>query len=350
MSMKNANARLAQDQGGFAAIVIAFVMILVLSLLTVGFAQLMRKEQRNALDRQLSSQAYYAAESGINDAAKALSAGYDGSKAYCDPVTAALHSVDADRKGASYLSNNNISDSTGSSYTCLTIDQSPSAIEFGSIPVGQSKVTEITGADPITGAPVAINKLSIGWQDSSGGHSFISPTSDRTFRTATNWGAATGVLRVGVTPIDSISRSALTSGTYTAFLYPNTGSGTAGTSNYATGQNSGDIIPGNCKTSTNRDCQAEIRNLNNNNSYLLTLRSIYKNTLVTIKAYGVSGAQIDIANSQTVVDSTGKAQDVLKRIQVRIPTKNNYDHTDYGICKQYQLTPTTGSNDCATLP
>jgi hypothetical protein len=78
---------------------------------------------------------------------------------------------------------------------------------------------------------------------------------------------------------------------------------------------------------------------------VLSLRSIYKNLAVTIKAFGFDGTQLDIKNAQTLVDSTGKAQDILKRLQVRIPTHNDYDHSDYGLetmgnlCKQLQLIP-----------
>jgi hypothetical protein len=61
---------------------------------------------------------------------------------------------------------------------------------------------------------------------------------------------------------------------------------------------------------------------------------------------------LNLKGAQTLVDSTGKAQDVLRRIQVRIPTNNGYDipdgtHAD--ICKQYDLEPastTSKTTDC----
>ena len=56
------------NEEGFASIVIALILIIVLSLLTIGFAQLARREQQTALSKQLANQAQYAAESGINDA------------------------------------------------------------------------------------------------------------------------------------------------------------------------------------------------------------------------------------------------------------------------------------------
>src|SRR5665213_2637815 len=59
---------LHRNQQGFASIVIALILIIVLALLTVGFAQLARREQQTALDKQKAVQANYAAESGINAA------------------------------------------------------------------------------------------------------------------------------------------------------------------------------------------------------------------------------------------------------------------------------------------
>src|ERR1039458_10050844 len=83
MLMQARLTKIKDDQSGFASIVIASVIILVLSLITVGFAQLMQREQRSALDRQLSSQAYYAAESGINDAVSAINSGFNVAKSTC---------------------------------------------------------------------------------------------------------------------------------------------------------------------------------------------------------------------------------------------------------------------------
>lgn len=64
--------RVGNNQTGFASVVIAMVMVLVMALITIGFAQLARREQKNTLNRQLATQAYLAAETGVNDAIKAL--------------------------------------------------------------------------------------------------------------------------------------------------------------------------------------------------------------------------------------------------------------------------------------
>jgi|SRR5579884_2237741 len=63
--MKQRNIR--QDERGFASIVIALILITVLALITVGITQLSNGEQQISLGKTLSDQAYYAADSGIND-------------------------------------------------------------------------------------------------------------------------------------------------------------------------------------------------------------------------------------------------------------------------------------------
>ena len=60
--------RLKQSESGIVSLMMTLVIMLVISLIVIGIAQLSRREQRQALDNQLSTQAFYAAESGVNDA------------------------------------------------------------------------------------------------------------------------------------------------------------------------------------------------------------------------------------------------------------------------------------------
>ena len=77
--------RQAKDERGMVAIMIAMFLMIILSLITLGFLRLMQREQRQALDNSLSTQAYYAAESGINDAVKAARANPAYAKGTCGP-------------------------------------------------------------------------------------------------------------------------------------------------------------------------------------------------------------------------------------------------------------------------
>ncbi len=355
---------LRHQEQGFASIVIALVLILVLSLITVGFAQLMNREQKSALDKQVSAQAYYAAESGVNDAAKALNAGYAANKTTCGPLP-----LTDTNPGATYLQNNNISNSTDSKYTCLLLDPTPMTLEYSSInpiTVKPSKVVEISGINPADGTPAIIGSIHIGWQDANSGNTFVPGASGNQFYPAASWPATTPVLRIGLTPLSSghLNRSDLVNDNYLAYLYPN-GAGALPTppaysSFDSTGSGAGGIINGNCNISNSPTlpeyCNVNVKDLNSVN-YLLDMGSIYRNSRVTITAYAFDGTQLAIKNAQTLVDSTGKSQDVLRRIQVRLPSHNTYDHPDAdlettgNICKQLQLLPpVSGSNSSGCTP
>jgi Tfp pilus assembly protein PilX len=355
--MKTSGLARIDNQNGFASLIIALVLVLVLGLMTVGFAELMRKEQRSSLDKQLSSQAYYAAESGLNDASKAINSGFSLAKTTCGPYTAADIAAITDPKSkaaATYLQNNIISNDTGSSYPCLLIDPAPKTYEASAIDTEQSTAILVSGVDPLDPSqPRLITTLVISWRDVTGGNSFV-PGAASTFPPVASWPYAP-VLRIGITPLASgmIDRANLFNNTHTTLGYPRASASVSNSlGNYATysyssytGRDGGGIISGKCNAgSTPQPCNVAINNLGQAN-YLVDLRSYYKKSRVTITAYDFSGVQLRIKNAQTLVDSTGKAQDVLRRLQARIPSKYTYEHPDYGIettgnlCKQLQLFP-----------
>jgi hypothetical protein len=364
MPMRGAKTqRLSSDQRGFAAIVVAMVIVTILSLMTVGFAQLMRSEQESALEKHLSSQAYYAAEAGINDAAKAINAGYTKEKTKCD-----ASDVDASLPGHEFLDsadNQNVGSKGGSLYggvyySCLIMNPLPPTLEYSAIDTTEPKVILVSGVDKSNPDLILpISKLEIGWQDSEGGDAYA-PTASPTFKPSNEWTYA-GILRMNLTPLytdpvsGGLTRQNLINDNFAAFLYPN-GAGAAASPgtfsiNDGSGVNGGAIVYGNCNnTHTPRHCNVTITGLKYAN-YALSLRSIYKKTRVTIKAIGFDGQQLRIKNGQTLVDSTGHAEGVQRRVQVRIPSKNNYSHPGgteaiSGICKQLQLEPAQGSRAC----
>ena len=53
-------------------VLLTMILMIVVGLIVLGFAQISRRNQRQALDRQLSTQAFYAAETGVNDAANLI--------------------------------------------------------------------------------------------------------------------------------------------------------------------------------------------------------------------------------------------------------------------------------------
>jgi hypothetical protein len=320
----------------------------------------------------LSDQAYFAAEAGINDATKAVQEGFNAKKTDCDPVknnsTDPLYS----QPGSQYLFSNAVGDDPNIKYTCLLIDPYPTSIDLGSVGDGTDSKTfrlnTVNKDDPTV--PADLKSLHISWQAT--GDSvlpFVSGTmaSNHQFPPATSWNYVP-LLRVSITPLTSggINRTDLAKKTYVAFLYPKDSSTRTNTEadypsyDYAQGidANAGVIADANCKTDNAPayDCNITINNLTTN-YYVVNIRSIYGYSKVHITAQDTAGISTGFAHTQTLIDATGKAQDILHRLQVRIPSNNDFPGSDYGvkgvagICKIWQLTPTaTTSGSSADCP
>lgn len=326
------------------------ILIIILSLLTVGFAQIIRNESRQATNRQLSSQAYYAAESGINDAFRAIQNGYTGKKTTCPPIAAP--------SGAEkYLANDTVSNTAGTNthWTCLLIDTAPTSIEYGSIDTVTPTVFNATAVNP-SGIPVITNNITVAWQSTVSSNTSFSPTTgvgNASFPIAASW-SYPGVLRFAVTPYLSASRAGLIKDTFTAFLYPTRGAvaGTPGSTTYTNAQASnGPIVDGNCNkdnaavVAIGRYCSVTINipapGIAAGQKMLFNLRSIYGATNARII---INGGGDRLLGAQSLVDSTGRAQDVIKRIQVRVPAGGNYYRTGFSldsmtdICKKLEVT------------
>ena len=343
------NNKKQANEEGFASLIIAITLVIVVSLIVVGFSQLASNEQNQTTNRQLSNQAYYSAEAGVNDASAALNAGYDLQKSTCGPLTTGLS-----YPGASYLTNNNVDKTPPggapgpTQWTCLLIDPAPSTADYGSVGTSTPTVFTFTGVGPDGLTPAPVNSITVSWQDSDANvRSFRSNNGvgSSSFPVAASWNAV-GMLRFSLTPISVLAQDVLRSSTYSAYLYPTTFSGSSTSAAYDTSPGSnGAILNGSCSTAnTPRFCSATISTAGlGSGPFLVSMRSIYSKTNVSVSIN--SGANDRISGAQSKVDSTGRAQNVLKRIQVRIPNKNEYAYPGFDVeatgdvCKQITVYP-----------
>lgn len=323
------------NQSGIASILVAGIFIALLTLVVTSFALLMRREQRQALDRQLSTQAYYAAESGVNDAIKALQANPDiANTTDCDDTS----SVTGGKK---------LNDQTsGVTYTCVLLDKTPSTLEYSPTSTDKSTIVKITASEPIT-------SVNISWEPTTevGDTGYVESSNHplpmaNSIGDTTNQVRAAGVLRTSLIPIrSSISREQLINETQTLFLYGKKADipGEFGAHAFSPGvPGQGVFVDGNCNTaSVPNDCNMKITGLSGTNTYYLRLKSIYTPHKVVISANG-AGGRVEFSNSQAVIDATGKANDVIRRIQVRVPLNSNFNYPEFAlettdsICKQFQ--------------
>ncbi|MCX6729040.1 MAG: PilX N-terminal domain-containing pilus assembly protein [Candidatus Saccharibacteria bacterium] len=340
------------NEEGIVSIVVTLIIMIILTLIVTGFAQLARREQREALDRQLSAQASYAAESGINALKAALPYITDDSRTACDDDKI------KPSKGTNPFESTTLSDS--SSYTCLLFNRKPKELLFQDV-TGDPVIAPLT-LEGSTG-PVALENLNISWKAKDGSTS-VNSSNRGEFPTASLWGKSIGILRLDLIPIPdsgNITTSDLDNSTKTkSFLLQPQKTGIDPKREIGT-INSGEVIGVKCNVTANSGCTFIIAGLKLK-KYYLRMRSIYNTSSITLnnQVPGGVASTSTFKGAQIEIDSTGKAADVLKRIKVRIEdpkssvsTANGPNFPEYVfssndiLCKRLSLTNIKTGDECS---
>lgn len=318
-------------QSGFASIVVALTLLIVLSLLTVGFAQLARHEQKNSLTRQLSDQAYYAAEAGFNDALQDVRDGNitdtNASATQCmTPVGSSTGYPHLAKTGANTARTASpaIDPNNDIAYTCLMVDLHPSNLQWSGVGEGQSRFIKFSTNG-------ALNSLTVNWGSDDGHSTFVPTFTGGKFYSQANWGSSStaqwpAVLQVSITPLGNMSRDALIANTFNAYLYPSSvGGGVA--VNVSNSANNFGVYSGHCDSSASATypCKVTFTGFNGvpGESYELHFVNYYDKTDVLVNnATSITASPLKFTG-QVVYDVTGKARNVLKRIRVTMPADTN---------------------------
>ena len=332
------------SEQGFVSIIVASILMVIMTLITIGFTQIMQREQRQALDRQLSTQAYYAAESAVNDFYTYLQASYDDPVNYQFPVE---EKRDCDTNTLSpNFGGGELSADGVVSYTCLQYDLDPETIELnnGSVETDQSKVIPIRLSN--TGSGNTIQQITLGWEHSEAGNFGLSGScsaTDLTFPSARP--GAVPVMRVDLVrlpqtgSINQIDQQEIINETLNLYLSPKNGCGTndIAYTQHDEPDEKGSIIPVNCSDNPDgRDCELRINmqdgsatdppDARMSDQYVMRVRSIYANANATISATDtLTGNRTELTGAQVEVDATGRANDVLRRVQVRLRAVERQD-------------------------
>jgi Tfp pilus assembly protein PilX len=342
-------------QAGIVSIMVTLVLMLVITLIVVGFAQIARRTQRGTLDQQLSLQAFYAAESGVNDATSILhkyivdNGTVPPSKTKCGVDTDPYDSLDG-----------TLSSSSSVSYPCLLIATTTKDLVYNNLGPDDTnqQVIPIHGRNDDS-TPANIKKIHIQWKPGvSGGSLDNCPTAADTNKVPTDWKDSNcpyGVLRYDLVPVPTdtgpLTRDDLMNLESTAFLYPTKSGGSTSVEAYnASGAaNQGASTMATC---TATECSIDIVDDSSNlfSDYSMRIGMLYQSTgTLTISAIGDDGTtHVALSGAQAIIDATGKAQDVLRRIQVRAPltaSQSQPTYSDYAIettnsiCKRYSVAP-----------
>lgn len=332
--------QLSNNQRGIISILVTMVMIVVISLIVLGLAGLSRREQRQALDNHLSTQAYYAAESGVNDVIGLFKAGNPGTKNSC-ANTGAYSVLNTKSQLGSATS--------GVSYTCVTVDTTPGTLTK---PISSSpQVFSLATSD---GSAPGTVRLS--WPKGQGRESIdVSQcpsyaqvsAKNPVFTNMSSWTCPYPVLRVDVvftnpSAFGGMTRSFLMSNLKTVFVVPTPDSAVTPTMTYLQGTSEKpNFRDADCD---NTSCYVNLSNLTQNlatGTYYLRASALYVNSTLNITD---TNPAINFS-SQTFIDSTGKAQDVLRRIKVAVDTSPGNFNASIGaalvsgdsICKRFVI-------------
>ena len=179
-----------------------------------------------------------------------------------------------------------------------------------------------------------MDPLWIFWSAPSGASSSIAGcpaifTKTGDFKPVNSWSASCPltVLKLELVPVaGNLTRDALLSNSMTFYAVPardNTafGWGTAIAYNTAIGDLQGARVHANCNDGTPATCNLLIKELPaslKSGPYALRVTSLYS-TASDVKVIAAAFTGNRFINGQAVIDVTGKAQDVSRRIQVRVP-------------------------------
>jgi hypothetical protein len=333
--MQQSRKSLRYSQAGMVSIMTTMVLMIVISLIVLGFAQLSRRNQRETLDRQLSSQAFYAAESGVNDVRELIQGAVAGGTVNIPEKDGCTDTG----TGGFYASlNPDIDTATNVRYTCLLVDPSPEVLRYSDVGTTSLVVPMISASG------TNFSEVTIDWQSKISGTNPLTgcPTSTtNAFTPTSSWSCGYGVLRFDLVPVTgALTADSLRTSTMTTFAVPFSSGGVS------TAPFQADTTNNNRRgvTCTSSSCSLTITGLNRS-AYYLRVSSLYRGAAMQISGASAGGANLEISGAQVVIDATGKAQDVLRRVQVHVPLRASSQNqlSDYAIqstdaiCKRFSV-------------
>jgi Tfp pilus assembly protein PilX len=373
------------DERGFVSLFTVVFFMLLITIITVGFLRIMAAEQRQALDNDLTASAEAAAKSGVEDAKRAILKynSLDSS----DPLKAQLLTALTSSNCNALFSNASIRtalnlDNSGSInsqpglneyYTCLSVNlNTPDYI--GKASTGKSEFIPLV---PENGNKY--EQVMVSW------HLASQTVGDDGDGQPTNY--APGVLLPPVTgasswssqgypaylrvelygyPNGNFNRGKMDVLSRSVFLVPNASSNAAAVDS-ATPINMGTVDPRGFEQSKinlvgvkcngtppnlplgTYGCQARLEldggQPSTSNNYYLRITPLYGSTHFRVQMLSTSppGTVVNFSGVEPVVDSTGRASDVFRRIQSRIRLDNLSNLPEYSaesantICKTMQV-------------
>ncbi len=143
---------------GAASMIVVIFMSIILTIVTIGFIRIAINEQRDSTDDDLTARAYYAAESGLEDAKRAIQEDLAGT------LNGALNENTCDPPGV--VAEYDPVLSTGAfdiEYTCMLLDYTPDTIRSELSSANQTKQYDVNPVNQSTPANTDIGSITMDW-------------------------------------------------------------------------------------------------------------------------------------------------------------------------------------------
>src|SRR3990167_7299078 len=337
------------SQQGITSIVVVFVLVVLLTLVGIGFTKVMNRSLQSSSASQQASAASYAAQSGINDAisyiAKSLQAnpGADVSSTQCGTLIDPGGPLETAAK---------LSPDGNTAYTCVLVDPNPTSLFYQNLAPYKSQVIKITTNTPLT-------SLLFSWQASDRTRNqFVPPSKGTVLYDEKTWSDANyaPLLRVTLYPIPaSGDLTNVQANSKTFFLYPQSGGG----SNSLAYSSPSGLAPVNCSSknlgsfsgTADYDCNLVVNNLSSASAsyFYARLTPFYAQTVIKVKANDSSNQAVSFKNVQSVIDVTAKSGSAVKRLQARMDSSSNTTGTDLNISSGSDNAPEFALQTASTL-
>lgn len=371
-------------QSGAVSIFSVVFSALLLTVLTVGFIGLMISGQQRAINNDLSQSAYDASLAGVEDAKRVVRACLGGSSQACQALEASDDCSVISRAGVvggvgdeetTIRSVSSSGEQFDQAYTCVNINMNTPDYR-DEVREGSSRIVPLRAAGDF-------NQVIIEWytQDDAGEATPAArPTPPsvpiESLPSPGAWSAAAPPLVRAqlITPGASYSLTSLddSAASQTVFLRPSTVA--AGSTELivpvsglarATNQDEATNQPTPVSCSRNfannaHSCRvileldATVSRADSVNA-LLRLNTIYKTANVRV-SLALDGSSVMFYGVQPLVDSTGRANDLFRRVEARLMVGDDFPYPSYGVdvendlCKNFSVSDSGVVNPSACTP
>ena len=371
------------EQGATALVIVMFAVLLFVTV-TVGFMKIMSLEQSRSNDNELSQGAYDSALAGVEDGKRVLAAcAADAESDACtalaaDPVCTTVSDakiVEAQANGEVYLKTSSGANGTDfqQSYTCVKISRNTRDYK-GSLKADESNVVPLTVA-----STNSFDTVHFYWYAKDPASPLKKPllsnAASPSLPKLVDWDTSGNNANPPIMRLQLMQYSAgsfkqadfdSNGASHTLYLYPNL-SGVTALDFASDGRRAGTLAPTlvKCESDFVHDgyaCEATIKvpdaigiggDMRNRRAYL-RVTTVYNAADYKI-VLEKGGAGVDFNGVQPSIDSTGRANDLFRRVVTRVePIDTSFSYpeaavdTTGNLCKNFAVTnnPADYSNTC----